>query len=84
MVFGMYECLGYEYVDVLSLGKCLIEDEEYWVLFCLLWCVWLFVFIFVFLVCVIVLGVNLGVVCYCWCVVWVGYCVVKFVLFWLW
>lgn len=29
MVFGMYECLGYEYVDVLSLGKCLIEDEEY-------------------------------------------------------
>lgn len=29
MVFGMYERLGYEYVDVLSLGKRLIEDEEY-------------------------------------------------------
>ncbi|PLN36326.1 GNAT family N-acetyltransferase, partial [Klebsiella pneumoniae] len=26
---GMYERLGYEYADVLTLGKRLIEDEEY-------------------------------------------------------
>lgn len=29
MVLGMYERLGYEHADVLSLGKRLIEDEEY-------------------------------------------------------
>ncbi len=29
MVLGMYEHLGYKHADVLSLGKRLIEDEEY-------------------------------------------------------
>ena len=29
LVLGMYERLGYEHADVLSLGKRLIEDEEY-------------------------------------------------------
>lgn len=29
MVLGMYERTGYEHADVLSLGKRLIEDEEY-------------------------------------------------------
>ncbi len=29
VVQGMYERLGYEYADVLTLGKRLIEDEEY-------------------------------------------------------
>ncbi len=29
MVLGMYERSGYEHADVLSLGKRLIEDEEY-------------------------------------------------------
>ena len=29
VVLGMYERLGYEHQDVLSLGKRLIEDEEY-------------------------------------------------------
>ncbi len=29
VVLGMYERLGYETADVLSLGKRLIEDEEY-------------------------------------------------------
>jgi ribosomal protein S18 acetylase RimI-like enzyme len=29
VVQGMYERLGYEHADVLSLGKRLIEDEEY-------------------------------------------------------
>jgi len=29
VVLGMYERLGYEHSDVLSLGKRLIEDEEY-------------------------------------------------------
>ena len=29
VVQGMYERLGYEYADILSLGKRLIEDEEY-------------------------------------------------------
>ena len=34
MVLGMYERLGYEHADVLSLGKRLIEDEEYLVPSC--------------------------------------------------
>jgi len=29
VVLGMYERLGYEHQDVLSLGKRLIEDQEY-------------------------------------------------------
>lgn len=29
VVLGMYERLGYEHADVQSLGKRLIEDEEY-------------------------------------------------------
>ncbi len=29
VVLGMYERLGYEHSDALSLGKRLIEDEEY-------------------------------------------------------
>ena len=29
VVLGMYERLGYEHADVLTLGKRLIEDEEY-------------------------------------------------------
>ncbi len=29
VVQGMYERLGYEHSDVLTLGKRLIEDEEY-------------------------------------------------------
>ncbi len=29
VVQGMYERLGHEYADVLTLGKRLIEDEEY-------------------------------------------------------
>ncbi|MWS31491.1 GNAT family N-acetyltransferase, partial [Escherichia coli] len=29
VVLGIYERLGYEHADVLTLGKRLIEDEEY-------------------------------------------------------